>query len=222
MKTGLDADDTVTDLPEDAIPEAVRDGATVALCGFDPTELGLGLHCLHRVGSAADSAVVVATVHGVEPTVEAYTSLSNSDRNPAIGVVDMVSEGQSISAMYGEVPTVFTPSEGDTERLVLALSELTEGLGFDGERHLIVRSLSPMLGQASTDRVTDVVERISGLRTEDGVALFGLNYTSHDTDTVQRIASAADRVLWVSRDSSGDVELDLRSTRADFDSIPTE
>lgn len=222
MDTGLGSEGAVANLPNDAFPDGMRDGATVVLCGFDPTELGLGLHCLHRVGSAEDNAVVVTTVHGVEPTVESYGSLGDPEGNPALSVVDMVSEGQSISATYSEVPTVFTPSEGDTERLVLALSELTDGVAPNGQRHLVVRSLSPMLEQASTDRVVDVVKRISGLRTDDGVALFGLDYTSHDEDAVQRIASAADRVLWVTKDSSGDVELDLRLTRADFDSVPTE
>jgi hypothetical protein len=197
-------------------PDAVTDGATVLLCGFDPTEFALGLRCLGQFGSADDSAIVVTTKQGVSETSETYSSLTGSTPGASIGVVDMVSEGQSISAAYGEVPTVYTPSQGDTERLVIALSDLTGKIAAGGNRHLVVRSLSPMLSATSTANVSDVVERISGLRTADGLAVFGLDYMAHDEATVAAIAETADRVLWITEQSDGDIEMDLRSTRADF------
>lgn len=199
--------------PATAFPDALSDGTTVLLCGFDPTEYALTLRCLERFGGDADEAAVVTMKRGVEATIETYSSLDVSPSHPSIGIVDMVSEGQSISATYEAVPTVFTPSEGDTERLVLALSELTGRSVGANDQHLAVRSLSPMLTAAATTRVTDVAERISGLRTTNGMALFGLNYTVHDRDTVQSVSNVADRVLWVSRQADGSFAMELRSTR---------
>lgn len=203
-------------------PEALTDGATVLLCGFDPTEYALGLRCLAQFGTAGDSAIVVTTIQGVSETSDTYSSLLGRDAGPSIGVVDMVSEGQSISAAYGEVPTVYTPSQGDTERLVIALSDLTGKIAAGDNRHLVVRSLSPMLRAASRANVSDVVERISGLRTADGLAVFGLDYTKHDEETVTAIAETADRVLWMTHQSDGDFEMDLRSTRVDFGQLTGE
>ena len=203
-------------------PEALTDGATVLLCGFDPTEYALGLRCLKQFGSAGDSAIVVTTNQGVSETTDTYSSLIGSESGPSIGVVDMVSEGQSVTAAYGEVPTVYTPSQGDTERLVIALSDLTGKIAAGGNRHLVVRSLSPMLTATSTANVSDVIERISGLRTTGGLAVFGLDYTAHDEETVTAIAQTADRVLWITEQSDGGFEMDLRSTWADFGQLTGE
>ncbi|WP_336000359.1 DUF7504 family protein [Halorientalis halophila] len=213
MSSNPDPEIDGTDAPIE-FPESVATGTTVLLCGFDPTEYALGLRALAQFGGPEDDAVVVTTTRGAEPTIERYDSLAPADSTPSLRVVDMVSEGQSISATYGEVPTVFTPSQGDTERLVLALSELTGRKVIDGERHLVVRSLSPMLSAASTARVTDVLDRISGLRTADGLAVFALDYTAHDEDTVSTVAETADRVCWVTKRADGRFETDLRSTRA--------
>ncbi|SEO47667.1 hypothetical protein SAMN05216388_101322 [Halorientalis persicus] len=203
-------------------PEALTDGATVLLCGFDPTEYALGLRCLAQFGSTDDSAIVVTTNQGVSETSDTFSSLTGSAQGASIGVVDMVSEGQSISAAYGEVPTVYTPSQGDTERLVIGLSDLTTKIPAGGNRHLVVRSLSPMLSATSRANVSDVVERISGLRTPDGLAVFGLDYTAHDEETVTAIAETADRVLWITEQPDGGFEMDLRSTRADFGQLTGE
>jgi hypothetical protein len=79
-----------------------------------------------------------------------------------------------------------------------------------------------MLTATSTANVSDVIERISGLRTTDGLAVFGLDYTAHDEETVTAIAQAADRVLWITEQSDGGFEMDLRSTRADLGQLTGE
>lgn len=112
------------------------------------------------------------------------------------------------------MPTVFTPSEGDTERLVLALSELTGQVPTAGERHLVVRSLSPMLAADAPSRVVNVLERISGVKTAAGMALFGLEYTRHDEATVRTVANTAHRVCWLARQADGSFAVELRATRA--------
>lgn len=213
MRSDLTVDYESPESTPEVFPDAIADGSTLVCCGFDPTKHALGLRALRRFGAAGDSAVVVTTERGVEATVADYTELDDGG-SPAISVVDMVSEGQSIEATYGDVPTIFTPSVGDTERLVIALSELTSPTPIETDRHLLVRSLSPILETAAADQVGDVVERISGLRTQGGLALFGLDYTRHSERTVTQIASSVDRVLWVSRGADGAFSADLRSTRA--------
>lgn len=99
------------------------------LCGFDPAEHAVGLRCLTRFSGTDDSVAIVAMKQGVENTVETYLSVVDTSDRASIGVVDTVSEGQTLSAIYDEVSTVFRPSEGETERLVLALRELTNTLG---------------------------------------------------------------------------------------------
>lgn len=203
--------------PLSEFPKALGDGATVLLCASDPTDSALSLRCLSRFQDAADSVVIVSTKEGRAETVDVYTSLGESTDRSSIGIVDMVSREQSISAPYEEVPSVFTPSEGDLERLLLALSELTGSTGSTrGDRHLVVRSLSPILSEVSTGQVMDVVERSSDFRTENGLSIFGLDYTAHDMTTITTIANAVDFVLWVTKRADGDFDMDLRSVGTGF------
>lgn len=213
-ETYADAGRTPIGPPVGAFPAAMATGTTAVLCGFDPTEHAVGLRCLRQFAGPTHEAVVVTTERGVEATVETDSAVGEMTARPSVRVVDMVSKGQSISATYGEIPTVYTPSQGDTERLVLALSELTGQSPAPAHRHLVIRSVSPMLRAAATTRVTDVLERIAGVRTTDGCALFGVDYTRHDTETVRSLSNIADRVLWVSRQSDGSFAMDLRSTRS--------
>ncbi|MFD1589339.1 hypothetical protein ACFR9U_20375 [Halorientalis brevis] len=199
------------------LPDSLGEGTTLLLCPFDPTAHDLSLLALAEFGESTDTGVIVTTTRGVEKTIETYTALDDANAQPSICIVDTVSEQQSISAMYETVPTVFTPSAEDVERLVLALSDLTRNrTPDDGERHLVVPSLTPLLANASVSQITDVLDRITGLRTAGGFGLFGLDYTEHDESTVSAVASAVDRVLWVTKQADDEFAFELRSTRGEL------
>jgi hypothetical protein len=185
----------------EALPGRVADDATILVATQgDPSRFAIGLRLLDTFGTGADSAFVVTTTRSDETTVDVYEAVSDDTDRPALGMVDTSSEQQSISALYDEVPVVFTPSSGDIEHLVLALSELTEKVPSpDGERHLLVRSLTPILTATSTERVCTVLERVAGIRSDGGLSLLGIDYTAHDEETMQAIADHADGIVWVER-----------------------
>ncbi|WP_254820813.1 DUF7504 family protein [Haloglomus halophilum] len=192
----------------DTLPERVEDGATVLVAtAGDPSRLGVCLELLYQRGTAADSALVVTTVESAEATHDRYGRLAAGRAGPALRIVDTVSEGQSVSALYGETPVVFTPNVGDLERLVIALSDLAgEATPSDGARHLVIRSLTPMLDAVPADRVCTVLERIVELRTGGGLCLLGIDYTAHDEETMRTIAAETDGVLWATEQEPDRVE----------------
>ncbi|NHN40654.1 hypothetical protein G9C85_03255 [Halorubellus sp. JP-L1] len=138
---------------------------------------------------------------------DASDSADAHDAN--LEVVDTASEVQSLDAVYDEVPTIFTPAPGDLERLAVALSDLTDHpIAADTDRHLVVRSLTPILESTPTERVRAVLERLVGMRTNGGVCLLGIDYTAHDQATVDEIAALADGVLWLSQPTPGTVDVE--------------
>lgn len=202
--------------PSITLPTTLAEGATILLVGpFDPSEHALGLGLLAQYGTSNDSALVVTTRESAEATVEAWEQVSTRGVRPSIGVVDTTSEKQSIAATYEEVPTFFTPSSGDLERIVMALSELTEAMPRTrGSRHLVFRSLTPILQEAPTDRVCRVLERVGGLRTSSGLGLFGIDISAHDRATLGAIADTVDGVVWVDRTEDGRFETEFNPRRA--------
>lgn len=156
------------------------------LCGFDPTEPAIGLRCLAQF-SDTDDRVAVVTTKRVSRKQSTHTRRSLKPRTIP----------QSALSIWCPRDRRYRPlmvrsrrySRGDIERLVLALSELTEQTDRGKDQHLLVRSLSPMINSAEPDQVADVLDRISGFRTAEGVALFSLDYTAHDKSTVTTIHS---------------------------------
>lgn len=197
-------------------PDLLDDGATVLLAAAgDPTRDGIGLQLLRQFGAVEDTALVVTTTEGSEQAVETYRSLGPSTNGPSLRLVDTVSQQQSIAAIYDETPVIFTPSQGDLERLVMALSELTDpDPPTNGARHLLVRSLTPIIDASSLSRVESVLERITGLRSDDGLCILALDYTSHDEATLIGLSGLVDGILWVTQSASGDVEFEYRPARA--------
>lgn len=187
----------------DDLPARVEGGSTVLVAAAgDPARYGVPLEILRQRGRAADLALVVTTTERGAATLDGYDPLDGDRAGPALAIVDTVSEGQSVSAVYDETPVVFTPSPGDLERLVIALSDVSRGAPpSSGDRHLVVQSLTPLLAAAPTERVRAVLERIRGLRTGDGLCLLGIDYTAHDEATMRRVAEGADGVLWVTQPS---------------------
>lgn len=192
---------------------SVESTVLIASAG-DPAENPLSFHLLREFGNANDTALVVTTTESADETIERYESIHPEVDRPSLGLVDTFSEHQSVTAMYGETPVVFTPSSGDLERMVVALSDLSGNAPpLSGARHLVIRSLTLILQAASTARVCTDLERITGLRSDDGLGVLGIDYTAHDEETMAAVAAQVDGVLWVTRDETDRLEFDYRPTR---------
>lgn len=190
------------------LPGALTEGSSILVVGtFDPSEYAISLRLLGQYGKNGDPAPVVTTRSSANETIQTWEEVSSEGDRPSIAIVDTTSEEQSIEATYGGVPTFFTPSSGDLERLVMALTELSGPTQPpNGSRHLVIRSLTPILEEASPDRVLHVLQRISGLRTGTGLGLFGIDITAHDRETLTRLADIFDGVVWINRTKDGQFE----------------
>lgn len=197
-----------------AFPDTMGNGSTVLVAGtVDPSTYALGLRALCQYGRGAESAFVVTTTASADRTCADYEALSSGDA-PSLGLVDTTSRKQYVTAFYGNSPTVFTPSSADLEQIVVALSELAGGrLPAAESRHLVVRSLTPVLDYSSSTRVGSVLQRITGLRTGNGIGFFGLRYTEHDEETVAVLAQHVDGILWVTRGPDHELDFDYQSAR---------
>lgn len=188
----------------DSFPDGLTAGTTVLIAGtVDPSRFAVGLRALGRYGNADDTALVVTTTEGTDETVATYEDVCDQSTAPSLGIVDATSERQSVTALYEEVPVVFVTGPGDLERIIVGLSDLTGTRPpSSGTRHLLVRSLTPILESTSVDDVCTVLERITGLRTDSGLTLLGIDYTAHDEETMTALSTQVDGILWVT-DRSG-------------------
>ncbi|WP_313691699.1 DUF7504 family protein [Halorarum halobium] len=196
-------------------PDGLTTGSTVLVAGTrEPSLAAVCLRALHRYGRAGDGALVVTTADAAGHAIETYERLPSGTGRPSLGLVDTSGGRESVSAPYGDQPVLSTPSPGDLERLVVALSDLSRTVGSpDGTRHLVVRSLTPILDAAATDHVCTVLERITGLRSADGLCLLGVDYTAHDEVTMEAVAETVDGVLWVTRSDPDRLGFEYRPTR---------
>lgn len=196
-------------------PDRFSTGATVLLASAgDPAKYAVDLHALCQYGNASDRALVVTTTESATETMAAFDRVCPESKRPSLGFVDTTSNQPSVSAIYDETPIILTPSPGDLERLVVALADLSEEKPpAQGERHLAIRSLTPILQSTSTTHVCAVLERIGGLRSGGGLCLFGLDYTAHDEETIEAVSQHVDAVLWITRDASDTIQLDYRPAR---------
>lgn len=199
-------------IEHDSFPGDIAPGSTVLVAGsVDPAVKAVGLNALARSGGGDDIALVVTTTDSADETASTYDTICQSSAAPSLRLVDTTSEGQSVSALYEKYPVVFVPSPGDLERLVIGLSDLTAMPGpSTGARHLVIRSLSPIMENASVEDVCAVLERISGLRTGTGYTFFGLDYTAHDEETIRAITDHVDVILWVTEHSDGALDFEVR------------
>lgn len=198
--------------------EGVR-AETILVAGtVEPSRHDIGLRLLCQYGHGDDAALVVTTARSADETLDRYREVCPGPDRPSLRLVDTASEQQSVTDRYGDTPVVFTPSAGDLERLVIALSDLTGPT--NGTRHLLVRSLTPLLREAPATRVCRVLERITGLRTETGRCLLGLDYTAHDRETMAALSAQVDGVLWVTQSSSGELAFEFHRSRAQHVSAP--
>lgn len=198
----------------DAIPSGIGPGTILIAGTEDPTTYALGLRALHQLGDADDAAMVVTTTESAERTLATYEAVRTDSERQSLGLVDTTSERQYVTALYDETPVVFVPSPGDLERLVLALSDLDGNrLPSNGTRHLVVRSLTPVLEDAPIDRVQSVIDRITGLRTGNGLTILGIDYTAHDEETMTALTELVDGILWVTKTADDQLEFEFQPTR---------
>lgn len=204
------------DRPIETVPDGLTAGSTVLVASAgEPSRSALGLRLLGRFGTRDDSAVVVTTTESAERTVETFEELRPVGNGPSIGLVDTVSEQQSVSARYDAIPVVYTPSSSDLERLVMALSEVAGQFAPSaGDRHLLVRSLTPLLKSTSTARVASVLDRITGYRSDMGISMIGLDYTALDAETMATVTDRVDGILWATQGSSDGVDITYSPARA--------
>lgn len=200
----------------ETFPESFSAGATVLIAtAGEPSQAAVDIRALCAFGDPSDRALVVTTTKSATETMETFSHFCADSERPALGFVETTSTHPSVPAIYDETPVILTPSPGDLERIVVALAELSEDSPpTAGNRHLVVRSLTPMLESTSTSHVCTVLERITGLRSGGGLCLFGLDYTAHDEATLETIAEQVDGVLWVTRDDPDSLNLEYRPTRA--------
>ncbi|WP_135364277.1 DUF7504 family protein [Halosimplex halophilum] len=196
----------------DAVPDGLVPGSTVLVASVgDPTHSALPLRILAAFADGDDTVLVVTTTESAETTVGRSREVFEAGDRPSLGVVDTVSKQQSVASRYGDVPAVFTPSSSDLERLVVALSDLSGAEPpATGDRHLLVRSLTPILRGAATDQVCTVLRQISGIRTETGLTLLGVDETAHDGATIRALAEQVDGVVWVTTAADDTLELTYR------------
>lgn len=195
------------------VADALSSPSTLLVAGtVDPTERAIGLRLLSHAGSPDDTAIVVTTTESRDEVVAHTQEYESENATPSFAVVDTVSEEQYLTAPYEDVPTVYMPSADDLERVVIALSDLTGTVvPATGTRHFVIRSLTPMVEGATTERVCRLLERIKGLRVGGGLGIFGVDFTAHDEETMNELASVVDRLLWVSEDSDGRLQFELRN-----------
>lgn len=200
------------DVAVEPFPERLSSGTSVLIAGpVDPTRYVLGLRALCRFGAAEDSALVVTTNEGAGETASTYEGLSGSAAGPALAYVDTVSERQNLTAVYEERPVVYVTTPGDLERIVIGLSDLTgTGSPSNGTRHLLIRSLTPILNAANVEDVRAWIDRIVGMRTAAGMAVLGLDYTAHSEEVVSTLAETVDGVIWFSGTPESEIRFEYR------------
>lgn len=198
----------------DTFPEDLSRGASVLVaCAGDPARYAVDLQVLWEYGDGADTAFVVTTTRSVDTTLETYGRLGPAAKRPALRLVDTTARHPSVSELYGDASTIAIPSPGDLERMVIALSDLSESAAPGGARHLVIRSLTPILEETPVERVGTVLERVTGLRADGGLCLLGIDYTAHDGGTIDGLAERLDGILWVTETGSDRLEFQYRPTQ---------
>lgn len=200
----------------DTFPDELSEGGSVLVASAgDPTRYAVGLHALYEYGTDEDTGFVVTTTRSADTTLETYGRVCHDGTRPRLRLVDTTARQPSVPSLYGEAATMFIPSPGDLERLVIALSDLSEGTPpSEGARHLVMRSLTPILQEAPVDRVCTVLDRVMGLRANAGVCLLGIDYTAHDEATLRSLAEQVDGILWIAESGEDTLEFDYHPTTA--------
>lgn len=211
------APDQPVEIAPETHPETLTGGrALLVACPGPPRQYALGLQALATNAASGDTAIVVTTTQTASRTIETFDALAGDAPHPTFKFVDTSSPAQSLSAIYDETPVIFTPSPADLERLTIALSDLTDNQSEHGDRHLVVRSLTPIVETTPIERVETVLDCITGLRTSNGLCLLGIDYTAHDEGTLQTLAGHTDGVLWLSHSADGDLEIDYEPSTARY------
>lgn len=199
----------------DSLPTDIPDGSAILVA--KPASLlehSLPLQITNRYAKPGDRRVVLTTTVDAERTIEQHLALSRGSPDERVGVVDVSGEDHP-SAPFQKNPTVSLPDPSELTRIVMALWELGSTLSKRGSAtHVVVRSLTPMLEAERLARVARVVEQlVERQRSVGGVAVFGIEYTSHDDRTMVELSEIVDGVVWVEETSDGQLRFDLQRSR---------
>lgn len=210
----IDTNPTLDDAGGQDLPDSLADGASILLA--TPSALSdrrLALALSERYADPGDCRLVLTTEVDAERTIEDHRALVD-ETGGRLGIVD-ASENHRPSAPFQEYPTVSLPNPSELARIVLALQQLESTLSADCETiNVVVRSLSPLVEESRLDHVTRVVgQLVDRQRSTGGVAVFGLEYTRHDTATIAALRDAVDAVVWAEATDTGQV-LDFQRERA--------
>lgn len=157
----------------------------------------------------SESAVFVTTETDADRMIRRYRAFADDASEP-LGVVDTVSQGQSLPATYRETPTVFVPGPHEVARVAVALSDVSRpGSARARRRHLVFQSLTPLLESVDPAVVARFVRRATRSRTIDGFSIFRVDFTAHDEATMDRLRELSDLVLWVEEAADGALDCDL-------------
>lgn len=205
----------------EAFPEEVPPKSTVLIAGSDePAMYAIGLQALAQYGHAEDRGLVVTTTRSAATTLDTYTTVCPDSDRLSLALVDTTSKHQYMSAPYRDTPVVFVPSPTDLERIVMALTEHRPSS--DGDRHLLVRSLTPLLKMTSTTRMRTILDRITGLRTGTGRCFLGLDYTAHNESTITSLIERVDGVLWITGSAEGSLDCEYQPANGRYRRALTE
>lgn len=180
-------------------PAIFETGATVLVAtAGSPADYDIDLEALATFGTGLDTAIVVTTATPATETIEAFAARTGVSERPALKLVDATGTRPAYGAPYDEIPILSTTGPDDLERLLVALADLTESsVRSPARRHLVVRSLSPLLEANPVKRITTVLERIRAYRSSSGLCLFGFDYTNHDESTLATLSDHVDGILWI-------------------------
>ncbi|MDH5020314.1 DUF7504 family protein [Halobacterium rubrum] len=195
-------------------PDVFETGVTVlVLTDGAPTEYCVTLDALATFGTGSDTAVIITTATSPTRAVKSFAGRAAVSERPALKLIDTTGDRPAYGAPYDEVPVRSTTGPRDLERLLVALADHTDTApSSPGRRHLIVRSLSPLLDANPPTRLSAVLDDFRAHRSSDGLCLFGLDYTNHDTDTIATLSEHVDGVLRVQESGADKPVFDYQST----------
>jgi hypothetical protein len=132
--------------------------------------------------------------------------------DPSVGspdVVDALSSDLSVAALCTDAPTVYVPSPTDIERLAVVIDELTaDSPPAGGRRHLVVRSLTPILETVAPETVARSIDCSTDACPPTGLCL-GYRYTAHGDAALDSLVPHVDGILWVERSTSGEITFEF-------------
>lgn len=175
------------------------------------TEYALPLRIIDRYADKSDCRIIVTSSVSAEETIRQHNEITTSS-DICLGVIDT---NDQRSSLYQENPRISIPHLGDLVQLDLAIDDLQNTNSTScSETHVIFRSLTPVLSEAHTEPVANLLRRVSRrTRSNSGHTIFGIEYTKHSEETVALLEKLADGIIWVEQTSPQNFRFEYQRTR---------